>query len=129
MLLEGGLSDNILILLLSLHRLIYDEFRMIVNKDETTYLNPHHLQLKHLHLHLGLGLGSHIGGKTWAEGDAIWVHAMSGLMVREGIDWSIGRSYIPILRDVAVEYVFILGGVGANIENASRGSSMRVKGG
>ena len=57
---------------------------MIVNKDEITYLNLHHLQLKHLHL--DLGLGSYIGGKPWAEGDAIWVHPKSRLMVREAID-------------------------------------------
>ena len=74
---------------------------MIENK--ITYLNPHHLQLKHLHLNLGLR--SDIGGKTWAEGDAIWVHA---LVVRKTIDRTIDRSsygYIPILRDVLVEYL------------------------
>jgi hypothetical protein len=86
MLLERRLSHNLLILLLSLYR-----------------LNPHHLQLDDLHLNLGLR--RHIGGKTWAERNAIRVYPTSGLVLREMIGTinSSCHRYMPILRDVLVE--------------------------
>ena len=79
-----------------------------MNKNERTYLNPHHLQLKQLHLNLGLGRG-----KGRGEGDAIWVHR---LMVR-----------VSILRDVLVEYMVVVFLKGwSEIESGSWGSGMRM---
>lgn len=77
---------------------------MIGVKKERTYLDLHHLQVKHLHLNLGLR--NHTGGKSWAKRNAIWIHPTSALVLRETIDRTIDSSshgYIPILRDVLVK--------------------------
>jgi hypothetical protein len=89
-----------------------------------TYLNSHHLQLKHLHLNVGLR--SHIGGKTWTEGDAIGIHA---LVMRETIDGTIdsGSGHIAILEYLS-EVVSLLRGVRrktTEIERASRRRSFK----